>query len=123
VQVLKQYYVPGDFDEKALTAIVGSLFPLAATTEHNANPARTTPGYLQRFAYSHSLQDEALDQFRRWSRIQATDFIESMDRWLGANEPAESTNVERSSSQIVGVGVYFYQGPSAEALIADDPLP
>jgi len=123
VQVLKQYYVPGNFDEKALTAIVGSLFTLAATTEHNANPARVTPGYLQRFAYSHSLQDEAVDQFRRWSRIQATDFIESMDRWLGANEPAESTKAERSSNQIVGVGVYFYHGPSAEALIAEDPLP
>jgi hypothetical protein len=46
-----------------------------------------------------------------------------MDRWLGANEPAESTKAERPSSQLVGVGVYFYQGPSAEALIADDPLP
>ena len=123
VQVLKQYYVPGDFDEKALTAIVGSLFTLAATTEHNADPTRTEAGYLQRFAYSHSLQDETIDQFRRWSRIQATDFIESMDRWLGANEPVESTKADPSSSQIVGIGVYFYQGPSAEALIADDPVP
>ena len=123
VQALKQYYVPGNFDEKALTAIVGSLFTLAATTEHNADPVRTAPGYLQRFAYSHLLQGEAADQFRRWSRIQATDFIESMDRWLGANEPAELVKAERSSNQIVGVGVYFYQGPSAEALIADDPIP
>ena len=123
VQALKQYYVPGDFDEKALTAIVGSLFTLAATTEHNANRERTSPGYVQRFAYSHSLQGEAMDQFRRWSRIQATDFIESMDRWLGANEPADSTMADMSSGQIVGVGVYFYQGPTAEALIADDPVP
>jgi hypothetical protein len=123
VQVLKPYYVPGNFDEKALTAIVGSLFTLAATTEHNANAGRTSPGYLQRFAYSHSLRDDVADQFRRWSRIQATDFIEAMDRWLGSNEPPESTKADRSSDEIVGVGVYFYQGPSAEALIADDPVP
>jgi hypothetical protein len=123
VRALKQYYVPGSFDEKALTAIVGSLFTLAATTEHNANPERTSPGYLQRFAYSRSLQGETMDQFRRWSRVQATDFIESMDRWLGANEPPVSTMSDGSPSQIVGVGVYFYQGPSAEALIADDPVP
>ena len=123
VQAVKQYYVPANFDEKALTAIAGSLYTLAATTEHNANPERTSPGFLQRFAYSRSLQSEAMDHFRRWSRIQATDFIESMDRWLGANEPADSTMADSSSGYVVGVGVYYYQGPTAETLIADDPVP
>jgi hypothetical protein len=123
LQVLKQYYVPDNFDEKALTAIVGSLFTVAAATEHNANPERTTDGFLQRFAWSTSLPSQSVELFRHWSRIQATDFVESMDRWLGAHEPPESTKAEWSSNQLVGIGVYYYEGATAEALIADDPVP
>jgi len=123
VRALTQYYVPRDFDEKALTAIVGSLFTLAATTEHNADPERTADGYLQRFAYSNALHAESVDQFRSWSHVQATDFLASIDRWLGSHERPDATQAEWTSNQLVGIGVYFYQGASAEALIADDPVP
>lgn len=123
VRALKQYYVPGNFDERALTAIVGSLYTLAATTEHNANPERGSDGFIQRFAYSHDLSPDATDQFQRWSRIQATDFIESMDRWLGARETTMLTGREKSTGEVVGIGVYFYRGPSAEDIIADDEMP
>jgi len=123
VQALKQYYVPGNFDEKALTAINTSLFTLAATTEHNANPQRTTAGFIQRVVLSSSLPPESAELFRGWARVQATDFVECMDRWLGAHEQSRSAKIDESSNQIFGVGVYYYEGPSPEALIAGDPIP
>jgi hypothetical protein len=121
VQALKQYWVPGNVDEKALTAIGASLFTVAATTEHNVNPERTTDGFIQRFALSNSLPPESAELFRRWARVQATDFVQSMDRWLGTHE--RSARFDDPSNQICGVGVYYYEGPSAEALIAGDPIP
>jgi Family of unknown function (DUF6502) len=123
VRALKQYYVPSDFDEKALTAIVGSLFTLSATTEHNADPERASEGFIQRFAYSSALRPEAIAQFRRWSRVQATDFLETVDRWLGTHESSTTGQAERPAAPVVGIGVYYYEGPSAEDLIGDDPLP
>lgn len=122
-QALKQYYVPSSFDERALTAIAGGLFTLAAATEHNVNPGRTTGGFIQRFAYSDSLPPESAELFRRWARVQATDFLESMDRWLGAHERPKATKLDEPSNEIVGIGVYYYEGPSSEALIAGDPIP
>jgi hypothetical protein len=123
LQVLKQYYVPRNFDEKALTAITDSLFTLAATAEHNANPERTTEGFIQRFAYSTSLPSQSVELFRRWARVQATDFVESMDRWLGTHESPKPSKAETSSNKIAGIGVYYYEGVTAESLIADDPVP
>jgi Family of unknown function (DUF6502) len=120
VCALKRYYIPSAFDEKAIAGIPRILFPLAATMAYNANPRRTTQGYIQRFAYSHSLSPGSVDDFRRWSRIQATDFIESIDSWLGAREQPSSGDAHAVSRPLVGVGVFYYEGPAAEDSISDD---
>jgi hypothetical protein len=114
VRVLKRYYVPGDFDEKALTVIPTMLFSMAAGLEHNSNPRRRTEGFIQRFAFSESLDPASVETFRHWARVQATDFIESMDNWLSANERPASSNVDGRKRERAGIGVFYYEGPSAE---------
>ncbi len=48
----KRYFVPGDFDEKAITVMSGMLFPFISGVDHNSNPARKTAGFIQRIAYA-----------------------------------------------------------------------
>ena len=117
LRALKRYYVPGDVDEKAITVISGLLFPMAAGIAHNANPARTSSGFIQRFAFSDSLDEQSQFEFQQWSRIQATRFIESMDEWLAAHESEESAFEHIAQRTTSGIGVFYYEGPVAEQAI------
>lgn len=119
LRVVKRYYVPGNVDEKTITAMSGVVFPLTAGVVHNTDPARISQGFIQRFAWSESLDPAAVPAFRDWSRERATIFIEQMDDWLAEHEVA-SRQVSRDGSTdnpIVGIGVFYYEGPSAEDVI------
>jgi hypothetical protein len=123
VRVVKRYFVPGNFDEKAITVISGILFPLTAGIDHNANPVRNADGFIQRFAYSDRVDAANVPVFRKWARIEATQFIESIDDWLAKNEQRERPDVDRGDERIVGVGVFYYEGPPAESSAPDRLVP
>jgi hypothetical protein len=108
-------------DEKAITVISGMFFPLAAGLAHNTNPARTTEGFIQRFAFSDSVPSAQFPEFRRWSRQEATAFIERMDDWLAVRESSRAANSVDSDGMTVGVGVFYYEGPSAERAANFEP--
>jgi hypothetical protein len=112
---MKRYFVPGDFDEKAITVMSGMLFPFISGLDHNSNPARKSAGFIQRIAYAR-LNPEDRETFRVWSRAEATRFIESIDDWLTAREIRVD---ESADDPISGVGVFYYEGPEA----ADVPKP
>lgn len=116
---LKRYFVPGDFDEKAITILSGILFPLIAGVDHNSNPNRQPDaGYIQRFSYG-ILDDVHRPIFRTWSRSEATRFVELIDDWL-VSHGAQPACTE-SEDVISGVGVFFYEGPPADRLSLPKP--
>jgi hypothetical protein len=117
IKVIKRYFVPGDFDEKAITVISGILFPLTAGIDHNSNPSRKTDGFIQRFAYSDRMDPASVPVFRKWARSEATRFIESMDDWLASNGNEALPDQNQGSPDLVGVGVFYYEGAPA-----DDPV-
>lgn len=117
LRAIKRYYVPGDVDEKAITVISGMLFPMTAGIAHNANPSRTSDGFIQRFAFTDNLDASARLEFRRWSRDQATRFIESMDDWLADHETTSHDGLSSSATTTAGIGVFYYEGPAAEQAI------
>ena len=112
----KRYFVPGDFDEKAITILSGILFPMIAGVDHNANPGRTAPGFIQRFAFMN-LPERSRSEFRTWSRQEATSFIEAMNQRL--TSMAHVGGTDTTDEIISGVGVFYYEGVQAEDL----PLP
>jgi len=113
----KRFFVPGDVDEKAITALSGILFPLMSGIDHNSEPCRSNDGYIQRFAFSDNLASNLIPVFRNWSRSEATKFIESIDDWLAEHESKSIDDGQTSGRGIVGIGVYYYQGPTSEDLI------
>lgn len=119
LRAVKRYYVPGNVDEKAITVMSGMVFPLTSGIAHNADPGRKVGGFIQRYAFSQTLRPEVVDQFRMWSREQATRFIEQMDDWLAAHEEAEGS--PSSDAHVgccnAGMGVFYYEGPSAEEAV------
>jgi hypothetical protein len=124
LRAVKRYYVPGNVDEKAITVMSGMVFPLASGIAHNADPSRKVGGFIQRYAFSQTLRPEAVDQFRTWSREQATRFIEQMDDWLAEHEEevGNSSVGEQGDYRNAGIGVFYYEGPSAEDVISE-PAP
>jgi hypothetical protein len=119
IRVLKRYFVPGDFDEKAITVISGILFPLTAGVDHNSNPGRNGDGFFQRFAFSDRIDATSVPIFRKWARVEATRFVESMDDWLASNERKSPEDQEAGPRDIVGVGVFYYEGAPPDQLSAD----
>jgi len=97
----------------------GMVFPLTSGIAHNSDPRRTSDGFIQRYAFSQTLSPEVVERFRGWSREQATRFIEQMDDWLAQNEDQViSTSANTSSAhQNAGIGVFYYEGRSAEDLL------
>jgi hypothetical protein len=108
----KRYFVPGDFDEKAITILSGILFPMIAGVDHNANPNRTSAGFIQRFAFAPLPEDRRTD-FREWSREEAKQFIEMINNRLTRDKVPGDVS-ERDV--ISGIGVFFYEGLPAESL-------
>jgi len=121
LRAVKRYYVPGNVDEKAITVMSGMVFPLASGIAHNADPSRKVGGFIQRYAFSQTLRPEAVDQFRTWSREQATRFIEQMDDWLAEHEEevGSSSVGEQVDYRNAGIGVFYYEGLSAEDVISE----
>ncbi len=125
LRAVKRYFVPGDFDEKAIAVISGLLYPLTAGIAHNSNPNRKSEGFIQRLAYSERLDSSSRPMFRKWSRAEATKFIEAMDDWLAENEMPSAPGEENQSESIVGIGVFYFEGPSAEQVtgVSSRPRP
>lgn len=114
VRVLKRFYVPKDFDDRAAAIVSGMLFPMAAGLAHNADPSRTADGFIQRIAFSRSLDEVEIINFRRWARVQSADFLESMNNWLAVHERAPVGGSSGPQGPLVCVGVFYYEGPSAD---------
>jgi hypothetical protein len=113
----KRYFVPGDFDEKAIAILSGIAFPMLAGVDHNANPNRTSAGFIQRFAFA-SLPEGQRPVFRDWSRNESTQFVEMINDRL--NKDRIPMDEAGDNDVISGVGVFFYEGSLAERLPKPD---
>ena len=113
----KRYFVPGDFDEKAITVMAGMLYPFLGGLDHNSNPQRSSAGFIQRIAYAKLPPDDR-ERFRAWSREQATKFIESVDDWLMRRQISSEDD---GGEPMSGVGVFYYEGPEADDIPKPGP--
>jgi hypothetical protein len=113
LRALKNYYVPRDIDDKIVSALSWVLFPVAEGIVHNSEPTATGHTFIQRFAFSEALSPDGLKEFRGWTREAAGSFMLTVDRWLAENESTLGPSVADPLPGHAGVGVFYYEGPTA----------
>jgi hypothetical protein len=114
LKVLKRFYIPSALDEKAISTISTILFPVTSGIAHNLDPNRSY-GFLQRVAFSDSLNAVTLEKFRSWAREKAATFVEEVDAWLAENECelAQQSTEQTTKFEHASLGVFYYEGPKA----------
>jgi len=119
LRALKKFYIPADLDEKTISTISMILFPVSCGLAHNLTPHRPAHGFIQRFAFSDTLDQATLEHFRTWARERAAGFVEEVDHWLADNEraPRGSSADADPTMKHAGLGVFYYEGPKARRTI------
>jgi len=95
--------------EKLITAVVHAMYPLAATIAHNVNFERENESWSQFSAYSRSIRKSDLPRLRRITHDRLTEIAESMDDLFMAYETLHENDESEDGSNIVAVGVYYFE--------------
>jgi Family of unknown function (DUF6502) len=118
---LKRYFVPADVGEELVVGFTHIVLPVLAGLARNTDRGSGEP-FIQRLAYSDRLIPSAVPLFRTIARRRASEFVQSVDDWLNANELSPDDGSE--PSERVGMGVFYYEGPTpAETRVPSGPPP
>lgn len=82
------------------------IHDLAATIEHNFNPARVGPLRFERWVATEKLDPSALRSFRDLVKDHGQRFLEKLDNWLSMNEITENEGSPNALRTRVGVFMY-----------------
>ena len=108
---IKRYYVPADVGEELIVGFTHMVIPVLEGLAVNTDDRCVAP-FIQRLVYSDRLSPPAGDAFRSVAREQVTNFVQSIDDWIGANELVED---EVSEPYRFGIGVFYYEGTPSVA--------
>jgi Family of unknown function (DUF6502) len=115
LKALHRHFVPHEALDRLSNSVEIILHALASTIAHNSNPTRTGAGRIERFVFSDSLTVKAVPEFRLEARRRAQDLLVDLDDWLAARDDRAGESEERKADFRVGVGVFYYEGPSNPA--------
>lgn len=107
----KRHFIPSDVGEELQIGLTHFVMPVLSGLARNTDKNCGEP-FIQRLAYSDRLGPAAVPQFRDIVKKRATEFLQSADDWLSANE----TSVKPFSKESlrVGIGVFYYEGKAPE---------
>jgi hypothetical protein len=113
-RVLTRNYIAAPLEPMHAQYIGDVLHDLAATIEHNFNPARTEPSRFERWVATDKLNPKAIADFRVLVKEHGQRFLEKLDNWLSINEAPEDEGVAKAFRTRVGVFMYeeLLQGDS-----------
>jgi Family of unknown function (DUF6502) len=108
LRVAARSYNPSPFNPDAVARIGITMHDLAATLDHNLNPARKTRSRFERRVYAtEGLSKQYVEQFHDLIKQRGQQLLETLDNWLTMREadPSEETeNINR-----IGVGIYLFE--------------
>jgi len=104
---VKRHFIPSDAGEDLLVGFNHFVLPVLIGLERNTSEDGP-PQFLQRLAYSDRLAPIALAAFRRVGQSAASQFVQSIDDWLSANEISGDPAIGPCESR-VGVGVFYFE--------------
>jgi hypothetical protein len=116
LSAIKRYFVPADVGEELVVGFTHMIIPVLEGVARNTDDSCASP-FIQRLVYSDRLSADAQPLFRRVAREQVTNFVQSVDDWLSANEDSSS---ESSQGRRFGIGVFYYEGDPSVPTRRDD---
>jgi hypothetical protein len=105
----KRYFVPADAGEELVVGFTHIVNPVLEGLARNTD-RDSKQQFIQRLAYSDRLPTSAIPHFRDVARDRASEFVQVIDDWLSSHEA--NTDVDGDSGLRVGLGVFYYEGPS-----------
>lgn len=105
----KRYFVPADAGEELVVGFTHIVSPVLEGLARNTDRESKQP-FIQRLAYSDRLPTSAIPHFRDVARDRASEFVQVIDDWLSSHEA--NADVDGDSGLRVGLGVFYYEGPS-----------
>jgi hypothetical protein len=106
-RVLSRNYIAAPLEPVHAQYIGDVLHDLAATIEHNFNPARTSPPRFERWVATDKLRASAIAEFRALVKEHGQRFLEKLDNWLSMNETTGESNAANAIR--TRIGVYMYE--------------
>ncbi len=106
---LSRYFISSDLDPENAKYFGEVLHDLAATIEHNFTIDSDTPPRFERWVTNDRLDQARTDQFHKIASKLGTQYLETLDNWLSANEIADEATVHAAQTNRTRVGVYFYE--------------
>jgi len=111
LRVLKRYFIPGDLGEDMVVGFEHFVLPLLSGLAHNSSVPKSE-AFIQRVSYSENLSAGVIPRFRRIAHERASDFVQSVDEWIAANEVSGAETKVRQTR--VGVGVFYFERKDSE---------
>jgi hypothetical protein len=108
LHLLERSYVPQAGVEDKLHILGSDVALLIETIDHNLCHAGEDLRFQRKVAYDN-LPDEAVEEFRRLSRQQAQQLIETMDQWLARHDRDFNPAVTGHGRKHAGIGIYYFE--------------
>lgn len=99
------YFIPSENEEKLRISLLYSLRGLVSTLEHNTDPHRIVPGWIERYVSSPKLEADEVEALRMGLREEIERFTLSLDKGLAI---PERRDVSGKGCRI-GIGVYYVE--------------
>ncbi len=106
LRVLKRYFIPGDLGEEMVLGFQHVVLPLLSTLSHNSSVPKAE-AFFQRVSYSEYLEPKIVPTLRQVAHERASDFVQSVDEWISANEGSAAEG--DAKGRRVGVGAFYFE--------------
>jgi len=106
---LQRNYIPHAMDEQLIRLWGTVIEDVAGTYVHNLTRADKATRRFERSAVNGRIPATAIAEFTRLLHREGQAFLERMDRWLTAQEHAQSPTTGRIERVRLGVGLYHIQ--------------
>lgn len=106
---LTRYFISSQLDPENAKYFGEVLHDLAATVEHNFTIGPEDQARFERWVTNDRLSFESTEDFHKLTSKLGTQYLETLDNWLSANEIADERTARATATKKIRVGIYFYE--------------
>nr|CAA6822269.1 MAG: Unknown protein [uncultured Thiotrichaceae bacterium] len=117
--LLNKAYIPQSDETEKLSIMGRDVGLLITTIDHNLQPTEGKPPYFQRKVSYNNVPQDAADQFKQMVHQHGMSLLIKFNDWLAEHDLDTNPDASGSNSVMTGVGIYYFEEPSATATSPD----